>query len=127
MAAQEIVVPASTADKRKERLTEKHAKQKAPPMYPDVLSTHSSAMNPLGNVYAEGDPEYQDKHLQPLDPIIVEGDGYLYGIKSAQIVELKEEVRGNDFFAIFSGPSHSVALTAAGQVLLLLMLAACAR
>uniref|UniRef100_A0A7S4PM21 SAM domain-containing protein n=1 Tax=Guillardia theta TaxID=55529 RepID=A0A7S4PM21_GUITH len=73
-------------------------------------------MNPLGNVYAEGDPEYQDKHLQPLDPIIVEGDGYLYGIKSAQIVELKEEVRGNDFFAIFSGPSHSVALTAAGQV-----------
>ena len=32
-------------------------------------------MNPLSNVYAEGDPDYEDRHLTPLDPIIVEGEG----------------------------------------------------
>ena len=29
----------------------------------------------LSNIYAEGDTPYADKHLQPLDPIIVEGEG----------------------------------------------------
>ena len=73
-------------------------------------------MNALPNIYAEGDPEYEDHHLQPLDPIIVEGEGYLYGIRSVQIVALKESVRGNDFVSTCSGPNHSAALTAAGQI-----------
>ena len=73
-------------------------------------------MNALGNVYAEGDPDYEDQHLQPLDPIIVEGEGYLYGIRSVQIVALKESVRGNDFIATVSGPNHSAGITAAGQI-----------
>ena len=42
-------------------------------------------MNALSNIYAEGDTPYADKHLAPLDPIIVEGEGYLYGIRSIQI------------------------------------------
>jgi len=73
-------------------------------------------MNALPNIYAEGDPDYEDQHLQPLDPIIVEGEGYLYGIRSVQIVALKESVRGNDFIATYSGPNHSAGITAAGQV-----------
>ena len=76
----------------------------------------SDAMNALGNIYAEGDPDYEDQHLQPLDPIIVEGEGYLYGIRSVQIVALKESVRGNDFIATMSGPNHSAGITAAGQI-----------
>lgn len=73
-------------------------------------------MNALSNIYAEGDPEYEDPHLLPLDPIIVEGEGYLYGIRSVQIVALKEPVRGNDFIATYSSPHHSAGITAAGQV-----------
>ena len=42
-------------------------------------------MNALSNIYAEGDTPFADKHLAPLDPIIVEGEGYLYGIRSIQI------------------------------------------
>jgi len=45
----------------------------------------SDAMNALSNIYAEGDTPFADKHLAPLDPIIVEGEGYLYGIRSIQI------------------------------------------
>lgn len=48
-------------------------RQGAPSIYPDVLVGRSDAMNPLANIYAEGDTPYADKHLQPLDPIIVEG------------------------------------------------------
>ena len=79
-------------------------------------------MNPLGNIYAEGDPELEDRHLQPLDPIIVEGEGYLYGVRSVQIVALKESVRGNDFVSVSSGPNHAVGVTAAGQVQVSLLL-----
>jgi len=89
--------------------------QGATPMFEDKIIGHSSAMNPLSNIYAEGDPQYEDKHLVPLDPIIVEGEGFLYGIRSVQIVALKEIVRGYDFVNVFSGPNHSVAITAAGQ------------
>lgn len=49
-------------------------RQGAPPIFADVLVGRSDAMNPLGNIYAEGDTPYADKHLQPLDPIIVEGE-----------------------------------------------------
>ena len=35
--------------------------------------------------------------------ITAAGGRYLYGIRSVQIVALKESVRGNDFVAIFSG------------------------
>ena len=48
-------------------------RQGAPPIFHDVLVGRSDAMNPLSNIYAEGDTPYADKHLQPLDPIIVEG------------------------------------------------------
>ena len=77
--------------------------------------------------------------------LIVEGGGFLYGIRSiqvcvstcftdstvraysykrtntdsggaAQIVALKETVRGNDFVNVYSGPNHSLGITAAGQV-----------
>eukprot|EP00960_Hanusia_phi_P031426 749282-Hanusia_phi.AAC.3 len=70
-------------------------------MFEDKIIGHSSAMNPLSNIYAEGDPQYEDKHLVPLDPIIVEGEGFLYGIRSVQIVALKEIVRGYDFVNVF--------------------------
>ena len=43
-------------------------------------------------------------------------DAARYGIRSVQIVALKESVRGNDFIATFSGCNHSAAITAAGQV-----------
>jgi len=90
--------------------------QGAPPVYPDTILGKFEAMNPLSNIYAEGDPEYEDRHLTPLDPIIVEGEGYLYGVRSVQIVALKESVRGNDFVAAFAGPNHTVGITAAGAV-----------
>jgi hypothetical protein len=75
--------------------------------------------------------------------LIVEGDGFLYGIRSIQvltcftgskvlaysykstntdtgltpqIVVLKETVCGNDFVNVYSGPNHSLGITAAGQV-----------
>lgn len=90
-------------------------RQGAPPVFADVLVGRSDAMIALSNIYAEGDTPYADKHLQPLDPIIVEGEGYLYGIRSIQIVALKETVRGNDFVNVYSGTNHSVGITAAGQ------------
>jgi len=96
--------------------TEVLALQGAPPVFPDGLVGRTDAMNALGNIYAEGDPEFEDRHLQPLDPIIVEGEGYMYGIRSVQIVALKESVRGNDFIAVYSGPNHAAGITAAGQV-----------
>lgn len=103
---------------RKERgvIEEYQTLQGASPIYPDSLFGRSDAMNPLGNVYAEGDADYEDRHLQPLDPIIVEGEGYLYGIRSVQIVAFKESVRGSDFIFTSSGPNHSAAVTAAGQI-----------
>jgi alpha-tubulin suppressor-like RCC1 family protein len=106
------------ADKKKGKVNEADivTLQGAPPVFPDGMIGRTDAMNPLSNIYAEGDPEFEDKHLQPLDPIIVEGEGYLYGIRSVQIVALKESVRGNDFIAVYSGPNHSVGITAAGQV-----------
>ena len=89
----------------------------APPIYLDMNYGGSSAANALSNIFAEGDPEYCDPHLISLDPIIVEGEGYLYGIRSMQVVVLKETVRGNDFVSIASGPMHSMAITAGGQLI----------
>lgn len=84
-------------------------------MLNDVLVGRTDAMNILSNVYAERDTPYADKHLTTLDPIILEGKGYLNDIHSIQIVALKENVRGNDFVNVYSSPNHSVGITAAGQ------------
>lgn len=69
----------------KKRQEETKILQGAPCIYVDNIMGGSQAFNALGNIYAEGDPEYADPHLQPLDPIIVEGEGYLYGIRSMQV------------------------------------------
>ena len=69
----------------KKRQEETKILQGAPCIYVDVIMGGSQAFNALGNIYAEGDPEYADPHLQPLDPIIVEGEGDLYGIRSMQV------------------------------------------
>jgi alpha-tubulin suppressor-like RCC1 family protein len=89
----------------------------AAPVYIDVNYGNSSAMVPLGVLYTEGDnSEFDDQHLQHLQPVLVEGEGYLYGIKSVQKVQIKESVRGHDFVSVHSGPHHSLAITAGGQV-----------
>jgi hypothetical protein len=69
----------------KKRQEESKILQGAPCIYVDNIMGGSQAFNALGNIYAEGDPEYADPHLLPLDPIIVEGEGYLYGIRSMQV------------------------------------------
>ena len=48
--------------------------------------------------------------------MVTSGEGYLYGIRSIQIVALKESVRGNDFINCYSGSNHSLGITAAGQI-----------
>ncbi len=89
----------------------------AAPVYIDVNFGNSSAMVPLSVLYTEGDnSEFDDQHLKHLQPVLVEGEGYLYGIKSVQKVAIKESIRGHDFVSVHSGPNHSLAITAGGQV-----------
>lgn len=54
----------------KKRQDEAKILKEAPYIYVDTIMGGSQAFNALGNIYAEGDPEYADPHLQSLDPII---------------------------------------------------------